>query len=376
MEENTPGGSLMTRRAMFRSALLGLLVLPALLLTLLPACDTPEQAAPKPARELVFFNYAEDTPDSVLQAFEKEFGIKIVYVTYDSPEESAARLRSGLACDVALIENQLVQPLVQEGLLAPVNMANVPNFRNISPNFRDLAFDPGNRHSIPADYGTTGLLVRTDLIGEGPKRWADLWNPGLAGKIGLRGQPREVIGMTLLSLGFSLNSENPEELAAAARRLRELRPAVTMVDLEASLAVPRLLSGEIAVLHGYSNDHQLAIESNPAVRFVLPAEGSALWGDSYVVLAGSRRQKEAETFINFLMRPEIAAVIVNEKGYASSNEAARQYVDPAIRDNPVVHPPLEELRQINIIGSLSPEGEKLYARIWDEFQQNATGRGE
>lgn len=353
------------------------LIFVILLFLALSACGDSDQVhAPPVPTELVFYNYAEDTPQSVLDAFEREFGIKIAYRVYDSPEESAERLRAGMPCDVALIENQLVHPLVKEGLLAPINMSNIPNFKNISPNFRDLAFDPGNRHSIPADYGTTGLLIRTDLIGEGLKRWADLWDPRLAGRIGLRGQPREVIGMTLLSLGFSLNSENPEELAAASRRLQELRPSVAMIDLEPSLAVPRLLSGEIAVLHGYSSDHQLAIDANPAVRFVLPAEGSALWGDSYVVLTTSRRQNEAETFINFLMRPEIAAMIVNEKGYASANEAARQFVDPAIRDNPVVHPPLEELRQINIIGSLSPAGEKLYARVWDEFLQNATGRGE
>jgi spermidine/putrescine transport system substrate-binding protein len=366
----------MTDRTAPTNGLCRALALILLLAMGLPACGESDQAqTPPPPAELIFYNYAEDTPQSILDAFEQEFGIKVVYRTYDSPEESAERLRAGMACDVAMIENQLVQPLVAEGLLSPINMSNIPNFKNISPNFRDLAFDPGNRHSVPADYGTTGLLIRTDLIGEGPTHWGDLWDPSLAGKIGLRSQPREIIGMTLLSLGFSLNSENSGELAAASSRLQELRPAVRMIELEASLAIPRLLSGEIAVLHGYSSDHQLAVAANPAVRFVLPTEGSALWGDSYVVLTQSSRRKEAETFINYLLRPEISALIVNEKGYASANEAARHFVDPAIRDNPVIHPPLEALRQINIIGSLSVEGEKRYAQVWATFM-NATGQGD
>ena len=337
----------------------------------LPACDGTQENDPASAlrqmNEFVFFNFPEDTPQPVLEAFENEFKVKVVYESFQSPEEAVERLRGGMACDVILIENQMIRPLAEEGLLLPLNLSNIPNFRNVSSNFRDLAFDPRNRHSVPADYGTAGLLVRTDLVGDGLTDWADLWDPGLSGKIALRNQPREVIGMTLLSLNFPLNSEDPKEHALALKRLLALRPSVVMADLEASKSVPRLLDGEIAVLHGYSSDYQIARKLNPAVRYILPREGCALWGDSYVISSRAFDPRMAENFINFMMRPEIAAAVVNEKGYASANEPAARFIKAEILDDPAVYPSAEVLRQVNIIQPLSPQGEALFAETWNKF---------
>ena len=336
----------------------------------LAGCDPGPPPAPKPpqlAKELVFYGFAEDTPRSILDAFTKEFGFKVIYLPYQSPEESNESIRAGVSYDVALLENQLIQPLIKDGLLAEIDFANVPNFKNISANFRDLAFDPGNRHSVSVDYGTTGLLLRTDLVGDALSRWADLWDPRYAGKIGFRAQPREIIGTTLLSLGHPFGSENPRELDAVLQRLLALKPSVVMVDIEASGAVSKLLDGEIAILHGYAEDFRWAHEVNPAVAYVLPEEGTALWGDSFVIAANSSRKHTAEAFINFLLRPEIAAQIVNEKKYAQANDAALPFIKPEIRNDPVIYPSSEDLRNGHIILPLSPEGEKLYADVWARF---------
>jgi spermidine/putrescine transport system substrate-binding protein len=338
--------------------------------TLLAACgnSTPSAPAAQPlAQELVFYGFAQGLPQTVLDAFAREFGVKINYEAYQSPEESIATIRAGRPYDVALLANQLIPPLVKEGLLAEIGFDNVPNYKNISANFRDLAFDPGNRHSLPVDYGTTGLLVRTDLIGHSLNRWADLWHPKFAGKIGLRAQPREVIGMTLSSLGYAFASENPRELDAALQRLLALKPSVVMMAIEASEAVPKLLRGEIAILHGYSEDYHLALESSPAVTYVLPQEGTVLWGDSYVIAATSPRRHTAAVFVNFLLRPEIAAQIVNEKKYAHANDAALPFIKPEIKNDPVIYPPSKDLQNGHILLPLSPEGEKLYADTWARF---------
>ena len=136
---------------------------------LLTACSDPpppvNQAPPPLASELVLYGYPEDIPQSVLDAFTAEFGVKIHYLDYQSPEESQENIQAGKPIDVAAIENQLLAPLIAAGRLAEIDFANIPNFKNLSPNFRDLAIDPGNRHSIPCSYGTTGLLLRSDLIG-------------------------------------------------------------------------------------------------------------------------------------------------------------------------------------------------------------------
>lgn len=342
-----------------------------LCMNLLIACDSsipPPRPVPPPlAKELVLYDFAEDMPQSVLDAFTREFGVRIDYQSYQCPEESSKNIRAGKLYDLVFLENQLIQSLTKDGLLAEIDFANMPNFKNISANFRDLAFDPGNRHSVPIDYGTTGLLVRTDLVGHVLSRWADLWDPQYAGRIGLRAQPREIIGMTLLSLGYAFNSENPQELAVVLQRLLALKPAVVMLDIEASDAVPRLLSGEIAILHGYSEDYQLAHEANPAVAYVLPREGTALWGDSWVIPANSPRKHTAEVFINFLLHPEIAAQIINEKKYAYANDAALSLIKPEIRNDPVIYPPNQDLQNGHIILPLSPEGEKRYADLWVRF---------
>ena len=128
--------------------------------------------------------------------------------------------------------------------------------------------------------------------------------------------------MTLTSLGYPFASENPQELEAALQRLLALKPSVVMLDIEADEAVRKLLQGEIAVLHGYAEDYQEAHEKNPAVTYVLPLEGTALWGESYAIPANSRHKQQAELFINFLLRPEITAQIINEKKYAQPNDAA------------------------------------------------------
>jgi spermidine/putrescine-binding protein len=357
-----------TENARLRRALL---VTATLLYLALPACDgsreTDTASQMRQPDELIFFNFPEDTPQPILDAFEDEFGAKVVYESFQSPEEAAERLRGGMVCDVILIENQMIRPLAEEGLLLPLNLSNIPNFRNVSSNFRDLAFDPRNRHSVPADYGTAGMLVRTDLVGDGLTKWADLWDADFPGKIAFRNQPREIIGMTLLSLNFPLNSEDPQEHSLALKRLLVLRPSIVMTDLEASKSLPRLLDGEVVVLHGYSSDYQIAREINPAVRYILPHEGSALWGDSYVISSKTANPRMAENFINFMMRPEIAAAIVNKKGYASANEPAAQFIKPEILGDPAVYPPEEVLRQVNIIQSLTPQGEALFAATWNKF---------
>jgi spermidine/putrescine transport system substrate-binding protein len=306
-------------------------------------------------------------PQSVLDAFTRELGVKVSHVGYQSPEEAADNIRAGGAYDIVVLENQLIPALAKDGLLAAIDYANVPNFRNISAGFRDLAIDPGNRHSVPCAYGTTGLLVRTDLVGRTPTRWADLWDPQYAGRIGLRPAPREIIGLTLASLGHPFNSESPQELDAALERLLALRPSVVMLDVEASDAVPRLLAGEIAVLHGYAEDYQVAREAEPAVAYVLPQEGTALWGDSYAIPAYSPHRRTAEALLNFLLRPDIAAQEINEKKYAHVNDAALPLVDAEIRDDPVIFPTDQDLRRGHIILPLSPEGEQRYAELWARF---------
>jgi spermidine/putrescine transport system substrate-binding protein len=161
------------------------------------------------AKELVLYDWPDDIPQSVLDDFTAEYGVQVIYLTYDSMEEAMENIQAGNLYDVAVIENDFLPSLLADNLLAEIDYQNVPNFKNISANFRDLAHDPGNQHSIPYSWGTTGLLVRSDLVEHPVSQWADLWKPGYPGKLAVRAEPLELVGVTLKSLGYSLNSEDP-----------------------------------------------------------------------------------------------------------------------------------------------------------------------
>lgn len=347
---------------------------PVLLALGLLLCSCREELAVTPAsrpvqtmREITLLAFAEDMPEAVLEDFALESGTRVRVRPYQSPEEAETLIRSGEPLDVLLIEHQLFPALIRDGLLAPFNPAGIPNFKNIAANFRDLAFDPGNHYSVPASYGTTGLIVRTDLVSEPISRWADLWRPCHAGRIGLRAQPREVIGLTLQSLGYPPNSEDPAELDTVLQRLLTLKPAMTLLDIEANQAIATLLRGDIAILHGYAEDYQLARAGHDQIAYVLPAEGTALWGESYAVARSTPHLPQAEALINFLLRPEITARIITEKKYAQANEAAVALLAPELRNDPVIFPDNQVLARGFLLHPLGPQGQQRYTELWKHF---------
>lgn len=341
-------------------------------LVILTACNTsgppPTATPPTLADELIFYDWSDDKIETVFDAFTREYGVKITYVTFESTEEAVANIADGQVYDVAIIENQFIPSLIDQGSLAEIDFHNVSNFKNISANFRNLAYDPKNKHTIPYSWGTTGLVVRSDLADEPITRWADMWNPHYAGKVANWAvTPRYTLGAALRSLGYSVNSEDPAELEQALGRLRELKPNSIWVTDEAHSTAPLLVSGEAVMALGWSEDVWLAQAENENIVYVLPEEGTILWGDNFVIPANSPNKYTAELFLNFLLRPEISARIVNGNYYPMANEAAREFIDPGILNDPVVFPTNDEMKNATLLLPLSPAGQELYDEIWARF---------
>jgi spermidine/putrescine transport system substrate-binding protein len=337
------------------------------------ACTATPTPNPTPtpiplAKEITLYDWAEDTPRSVLAAFTAEYGVKVNYLAYESQEEAIANMQAGKVYDIVVMESRFIPQLVRENLLADLDQRNLPNSKNISANFRDLAYDPDNRYSIPYTWGATGLVVRSDLVDEPVRHWGDLWDPRYAGRNALcSGQPREVIGLTLKSLGYSVNSEKPEELHAALARLLEIRSTVIQIE-DLSVNLPGMLAdGKVVVSMGYSYEAITGQTLNPAITYVFPAEGALLWNDTFIIPKNSPNQYTAELFLNFLMRPEINAMIANENLYATPNEAAFPFIDTDILKNAVIFPSKENLTNAELILPLSPQGQELYDSIWERF---------
>jgi spermidine/putrescine transport system substrate-binding protein len=289
------------------------------------------------------------------------------YLPYDSQEDAIADMQAGEVYDVVVLENQLIPNAVAEGLLAELDYNNIPNFKNISPNFRDLAYDPGNKHAIPYSWGTTGLVVRSDLVVEPVTGWADLWNEAYEGKLMAWPLERYVIGLALKMLGYSLNSEDPDELNAALDKLLEIKPHLTLREWESAVAAPYLVSGEVWLALGQADDVIAAREAGAEVEYILPEEGGLLWGDNFTVPANSPDKAAAEQLINYLLKAEVSAQIINETFYWLPNDAALEFVEPDLRANTAIFPTQEMLKNAEVLLPLSAEGQALYADIWAQF---------
>ena len=355
--------------------ILSRILLSLLTMTLITACISP---TPPPAltptanplaQEIIFYSWAEDVRQSALDMFTEEYGVRVKYVGYESQEEAIANIRAGQIYDVVLIESRFIPQLTKEHLLAELDQRNLSNSKNLSPNFRDLAYDPGSRYSIPNSWGTTGLVVRSDLVAEPVTRWVDLWDPRYAGKVGLwMDEPREVISLTLKSLGYSANSEDPAELEEALTRLLELKPnTIALEDSNFATQYGTLANGQVVISMGYAGNAYEASENNLAVNYVLPQDGALLWNDTLVIPANRSNKFTAELFLNFLMRADINAIVVNENIFPTPNEAAYEFIDPEILKNPLIYPPNKDLVNAELILPLSTQGQQLYDEIWERF---------
>lgn len=344
------------------------------LLTLsLVACSTVTPPPPSPvqlAEEVVFYDWDADIPQAVLDAFAAEFGVQVRYEVYESQTEAIENMRAGEQFDVVVMDSHWIPMLVEEGLVAELDYANLPNARNLSANFRHLAYDPDNLHSIPFNWGTTGLLVRSDLVGEPVTSWNALFDPRYTGKVGIWvDMPRETIAAALKSLGYSANSENPAELEAALARLLKLSPhALILEDYDDVTSAGVINSGQAVIALAWALDvfEAHSDDLSPAV-YVLPEEGALMWTDAFVVPSNSPNKYTAEVFLNFLLRPEIAAQIVHFNNYATANEAALAHIDEELLNDPVIFPPNADLLNAEIILPLSPLVEELYDAVWARF---------
>lgn len=342
--------------------------------SLLAACSLPAPAAgpaqPQPtAGPLVVGWRGSEMADGLITAFTAETGIPVRLVPYDLPDGGEQMIRNGTPLDVTLVANRALPELAAAGLLRPLDLHHLPNFQNISPSFRDLSYDPGNRYSVPFTWGVAGVVARPDLLVAPITSWGDLWNPAYCGRVVIWvAQQRAVIGGTLKSLGYSANAEDPAALAAARARLQELKPCVRVLKGDDVLRyIPAALRGELMLGVGNAHEAYTLRTFKLPYQYYLPQEGALLWGDSLVIPAAAGQPQAAEQFINFLLRPQVAARLVNLNYYRLANEAATPYIAAGLRDDPMLYPSIDELRKAEILLPLSAEASKVYDEIWQEL---------
>jgi spermidine/putrescine-binding protein len=360
------------------------LVTALILLALLVACGAtpaptpaPTEAGPPPtattpplAKELHVYNWSEYIDPQIYQAFEDEYGVKVVEDTFASNEDLLAKLQAGATgYDLIVPSDYMVAIMIELDLLAPLNYDNIPNFSNIDARFQDPPYDPGNQYSVPYQWGTTGIGYNADLFEEPPESWGYLFDPDMAapyaGKISMLNDSREAIGAALKYLGYSLNSTDETQLEEAKQLLIEQKQWVSTYDSEGFEDL--LAAGETVLAHGWSGDFFMAAVEAPQIWYTIPAEGAVIWTDNLAIPKTAPSQYTAEVFISFLLRPEVGAQITNFTWYGSPNKAAEEFIDPDILGEPAIYPPPEVMERLEFIRDVG-DATTLYDRIWTEIK--------
>jgi spermidine/putrescine-binding protein len=321
---------------------------------------------PELASELSVYNWADYIEESLLQKYEAEYGVKIIYDTFASNEDLLAKLQAGATgYDVVVPSDYMVAQMIELGMLAEIDHNNIPNLKNITPFNLDAPYDPGNKHCVPYQWGTTGLAYQTAVAGDNaPTSWAAIFDPEQAktwaegGGINVLNDQRELMAAALKYLGYSVNDKDEAHLEEAKNVILGAKPYIKTFnseDYDDSLLIP----GEVAISQAWSGDAAKATyetideaTGESEWGYAIPDEGGLVWQDNLCVTATSEKKATAEHFMNFLLDAENGAAITNYTYYASPNEAAKAHILPEILEDPGIYPSEETLQKLEWAESL------------------------
>ena len=312
--------------------------------------------------------YLSDGTDdyiNVIEEFEAAYpNIKVNYMTYDSNESMYTKLKTGGSLfDIIIPSDYMVEKLIAEDMLEPLDMTNIPNFKYIDESFRDPSYDPGSVYSVPYTWGGVGVIYNTKYVDEADTGgWELLWNEKYAGKILMFDNPRDAFAIAQLELGYDINTEDSTLLTLSANLLREQKPLVQMYVMDQ--VFDKMQRGEAWIAPYYAGDYLLMVEENPDLAFYYPEEGFNLFVDAVCIPKGSEHKAEAETFINFLLSPEICGQNLEYLGYSSPSSAAKEYMDPEVASDPIAYPDEDTLARGLSFSSLSLEGTQEMNSLW------------
>jgi spermidine/putrescine transport system substrate-binding protein len=312
-------------------------------------------------KELHIYNWSDYIAEDTVANFEKEFEVKVAYDTYESNEEMLAKLQAGASgYDIVVPSSYIIPVMVAIDLITPISKRYLTNFKHISSTFRDLPTDPDNRHTIPWQWGTSGIAYRTDKVNTPVDSWAVFHDRQYAKKMTMMDDGREVIGSQLRYRGHSLNSTNPVHLAQA-----KADAIAAKTNLKAYVSAPvkaQLISGDVWISQLWNGDTIQAQAEQPNLSYVVPEEGCTIWADSMCIPKSARNKRAAHEWMNYILRPEVGAALSEATGYGTPNLAAAR-----IMKNPVPYPSETELDRLEYQVDLGKHT-ATWDQIWTEIK--------
>ena len=317
--------------------------------------------------EYISDTYADGLVD-VNAEFEKLTGIKVNYVTYESNEDMYPKIKNGGASyDIIIPSDYMIERMIAEDMLMEIDVSELPNYKYISEEYRNMYYDPENRYSVPYNVGMVGLIYNSKMVEEKPTSWTALWDERYAGKILMIDNPRDAFAVAQKILGYSLNSTDEKELSDVAQLLVEQKPLLQGYVMDEIFN--KMESGEAAMVPYYVGDFVLMKDVNPDLDFVYPEEGVNIFVDAVCIPKGAQNYDAAMKYINFLLDPKIALSNAFYIGYATPNKGVLEHPDYAeMRNNKYLYPSKDEMPDVEYFRNLPQETLLMFSDLWNEIR--------
>ncbi len=326
------------------------------------------------------YNWGEYIDPEVIDLFQEETGIKVVYDMFETNEEMYPVIEAGgVVYDAVCPSDYMVEKMIQNGLLQEPDMSKIPNLKEIGKEFMELSalFDPGNRYAIPYTMGTVGIIYNEGMLDEMgvpyPTKWADLWDERLEGEILMQDSVRDAFMVALKKDGHSMNTTDDKELDMARDELIRQKPLVQAYVIDQ--VRDKMIGGEAAVGVIYSGEilyiQEAVADTDMRISYVVPEEGTNLWVDCWVIPKNAKNKENAEKWIDFLCRPDIAKMNFDYITYTTPNTGAMELLDPEYRENEAVFPDMEKvLEKGEVYHYLGAEDDAKYNDRWKTVKMN------
>ena len=320
----------------------------------------------------LYISDGSDESVDVLSAFEELTGIEVNYTTFDSNESLYAKMKSGGAVyDVIFPSEYMVGKMAAEGMLAPLDYTNIPNFANIGSDYTGWDFDPENTYSVPYTWGTTGLIYNTTLVDEAPTSWAALWDVQYANNVLMFNNSRDAYAIAAKKVGRSLNPQSVDELTEVMQELKDQKSVVQAYVMDEIF--DKMEGGEAAMAPYYAGDALTMIADNPDLAFVHPSEGVNFFVDSMCVPANSKNKAAAELFINYMCEPSVGLANCDYIGYSTPITAVWEQLDDELKYSEIAYPGDDVMDKAEVFTTLPDDINAALDAQWSEMKSYEEG---
>ncbi len=313
------------------------------------------------------YNWGEYIDPELIDEFETETGYHVVYEVFDSNEAMYTKIKSNAGgYDVIVPSEYMLEKMKQEDLLIKLDHKQIPNFKNVDANYLNPAFDPNNIYSAPYFWGTVGIIYNETKTDLNFSSWNNLWDKSLKNEVFLVDGAREIIGMALNSLGYSVNASDKSQLQSALTKLYQLKPNVKAIIGDEILTL--MPNGEATAAVTWSGSAADMMSENSDLNYAIPKEGSNIWVDSMAIPKTSDNIKGANAFINFMLKPSSMAKNAEYVGYSTPMKNPEAYLDEEIVNDQRFYPEEATIDRLEYYENLSPELLQYYNDLFLEFK--------